>query len=373
MANLSRALVAVSGTLGQLANNSLEREHEKAMAMRQENFMRLQAMLGEESRAKERASDSIERQLDRTARKEEMTTELGARKEESAADRALRLKEGEADRALRRSEGAADRAVQMAQITDRQGKDYDARYLGQLDKIDKRIQEINDYKTQGVAEGKFVDQNAAASYDTELAQLIEQRRTLAQERDITLARGGDSRYRKLSAEEVAQLKKQGQLPTGSPTGSPSDASMPMAAQGPREGSGGSSIKVPQPPAKPPGMVAREERKRPPERVTGSQDDLSLGNWENATSPPPAPQQPRPGMVAGEGARDLVQLGRTIVGSRDRRNAEFEGRKAAHTAAQLLAAGRQPNAEIISRMAAVDRQTLMNDFGLTEQDLKKLGL
>jgi len=373
MARLDRALVAVGNTLGALANNQLEREHQAAMAMRQENFMRIQHSLNEQSRATERASDIAERDKDRTMRKEELTTELNARRADAEADRALRRSEGEADRALRRSEGAADRAVQMAQIGDRQGKDYDARYLSQLDKIDKRIQEISDYKTQGMAEGKFIDANATAAYDNELAQLMEQRRSLAQERDITLARSGDSRYRKLSAEEVARIKKEngGQMP-GAPVTETGDSGMPMAAQAPR---GGSSIKLPQAPAKPPGMQAREERKQrqvAPAQEAAATDSLQgLGDWENASLPPPPsrPQQPQ----AWEGARQLVNVGRSIVGARDRKLNEFEGRKAAKTAAQLLAAGRTPGAEIVQRMAAVDRQTLVNDFGLSEDDLKKLGL
>lgn len=365
MANLSRALVAVSGTLGQLANNAADREHERVMAMRQENLMRIQHALGEQSRATERASDIAERDKDRTLRKEETAADIKARRDEAEADRTLRRTEGEADRALRRSEGAADRAVQMAQIGDKEGKDYDARYMAQLNQIDKRIQDLNDYKTQGMAEGKFVDPSALAPVDTELAQLMEQRRTLAQERDVTLARSGDNRYRKLSAAEVAAIRKQngGQMPGQTPT-DPTEADMPMAAQAPK---GGSSIKVPQAPPKPPGMVAREERKRAPAARSGEGGGLALGNWEDAQNlPARTPEQPR----AFQGARDLVGLGRDIVGGIESRKNEGNVVQAVKSALQ---SGKTPPAEAVQALAKMDRKRLTSVFGINEQDLAKLGL
>lgn len=364
MANLSRALVAVSGTLGQLANNAADREHERVMAMRQENLMRIQAALGEQARANERTFEGDQRKLDRDARRQEFETDRTTRREEAEADRRLRREEGEADRALRREEGAADRRVQMAQITDKEGKDYDARYMAQLNQIDKRIQDLNDYRTQGMAEGKFVDPAALSPIDAELAQLTEQRRTLAQERDITLARSGDNRYRKLSAAEVAAIRKEngGQMPGQAPT-DPTEADMPMAAQGPR---GGSSIKVPQAPPKPPGMVAREERKRPPTAKAGD-SGLALGNWEDAQNMPPrAPEPSR----AFQGARDLVNLGRDIVGGIESRKGEGSVVQAAQAA---LRTGKAPSAEVVQALAKIDRQRLTQVFGINEQDLAKLGL
>lgn len=370
MANWDRALVSVSNTLGQLANNAQERQQEKWRAMRDENFMRLQHMLGEQSRAVDRASDIAEREKDRALRKEEATADMKARREEAAADRTLRREEGEADRRLRREEGAADRQVQMSQITAAHGKDYDTRYLAQLDKIDKRIQEINDYKTQGMAEGKFIDPNAASAYDNELAQLMDQRRSLAQERDITLARSGDKRYRKLSEAEVAALRKEngGQMPGQPPMGNdPTESDMPMAAQAPR---GGSSIKVPQAPPKPPGMVAREERKRAPRMDTGA----DLGDWE-AGAATLQNRQASKAQIAGEGAREagnrmLVDAGRAIVGGVESRKNESGVVQAAKSALQ---SGRAPAAEVVQALAKIDRQRLTQVFGINEQDLAKLGL
>lgn len=269
MAQRERALVALSDTLGSLANNQMNREHERIQAMRQENFMRLQHMLGEESRA-----------ADRAARKDELTTEMGLRrdlfKEETAARKELAAQESTA----RQAEGAADRASREkiagmeigAQEKRWEREDiraYDSQYLTRTNAIDKRIQELNDYKVQAQAEGKLVDNSYLTQVDQELTQLTEQKRSLAQERDLMLARGGDQRYRKLSAEEVANLKKRGQDPG---TGATTSEDMPMAAQGPREPTGGgTSIKVPQAPPKPPGMVAREERK-----ITAGRGATNLG-------------------------------------------------------------------------------------------------
>lgn len=377
MANWDRALVAVSNNLGQLANNAQDRQQEKWRAMRDENLMRIQHALGEQSRATERTEN-------RAMRKEEFEAEKGerrsmfeeekkSRKEMFDAETAARGKENQTERDWRSKENSADRAVQLAQIGDKNGKDYDARYLGQLDKLDKRIQEINDYKTQGVAEGKFIDNNATAAYDQELAQLLEQRRAIAQERDVTLARNGDNRYRKMSKAEVDAIlaANGGKMPGQSaqpPARMPEDGT-PMAAQAPQ---GGSSIKVPPAPPKPPGMAAREERKRAPDRAAG-QDSLALGSWQDATNPPPPPPR-RSGMPqAGEGGRQLVQLGRDIGGALDSRKQASEQATVANRVKKVLESGGTPNADLVKQLAQIDRRQLTEAFGINEKDLAKMGL
>lgn len=370
MAQRERALVALSDTLGGLANNQMNREHERIMAMRQENFMRLQHMLGEESRV-----------LDRAARKEELATEGQMRrdlfKEETTARRemfqeesAARRSEGQADRASRERIAGAEIGAQQKRWEREDIRNYDQQYLSRTNAIDKRIQELNDYKVQARAEGKLVDDSYLTQMDQELSQLTEQKRSLAQERDLMLARGGDSRYRKLSKEEVAGLKKpsQGSGPEGSGEG------MPMAAQGPREpATGGSSIKVPPPPPKPQGMVDREERKnRPPAQPW--ERPQQLGELElSMTNIAPAREQPpeKPGR-AWQGARDVAQAGRDIIGARDRKLGDFESRKAAVSALKVMQSGNMPQDQLVERMRGLDRETL-TEIGFTERDLKKLGL
>lgn len=378
MANLSRALVSLSDNLGMLANNSANREHEKVMAMRQENFMRLQHMLGEESRT-----------ADRAARKEEFTAEVGARKEmfgeetrvrreEAEADRALRQQEGAADRALRRSEGAADRGLQAERWDREDLRTYDQNYLTRTQQIDKRIQELSDYSTQAQAEGKLVDNSFLAQQEQELGQLREQKRALAQERDVMLARGGDSRYRKLSAEEVARIKKEGAgpMPNQTPGADPApprdrQGDIPMAAQAPAKG--GSSIKLPPPPPgpqKPAGMIEREGRKRPPERQAASgPNELAVGEWDNPSPTKPRDMAALAGGKAGQGMRDLVSAGRAIVGdiSNDMSNIGPLVKDVKAT----LAAGKRPSAEQIQQLSSVKSYRLKQSF--TADQLKALGL
>lgn len=260
MGNLDRTLVAVSNNLGMMANNAADREHERVMAMRQENLTRLQYMLGEQSRQADRAARKEEFGAEMQARRDMFGEETKARKEMFQAESAARSAEGAADRASREKIAGMELSAQEQRWSREDMRNADAQYLSRTNAIDKRIQELNDYKVQAQAEGKLVDNSYLTQVDQELAQLGEQKRTLSQERDLMLARGGDSRYRKLSAEEVANLKKQGMGP--GPTTSSQEENMPMSAQAPREG--GSSIKVPQPPEKPPGMAAREARK-----ITGS--------------------------------------------------------------------------------------------------------
>ncbi len=146
----------------------------------------------------------------------------------------------------------------------------------------------------------------------------------------------------------------------------------MAAQGPREPTGGgTSIKVPPAPAKPQGMQAREDRRRPPERqaATGG-GELALGNWEDATNPPPRrPIAPE----AGGGARQIVNLGREVLSARDERMDATKTARAATSVKKVLASGNRPNPELLQTLAGADRQTLISQFGFTEQELKKLGL
>lgn len=371
--NLSRALVAVSGTLGTLVDRSAQRDHERVMTMRQENFARLQHMLGEESRDK-----------DRTMRKEELATEIGARrdmfKEEVAAregmfekETAARRTENETERGWRSSENAKDRAVQLAQIQDKDKDSFEKDYLSRLQQVDKRIQELTDYKTQGTAEGKFVDTGALGQIDSELAQLTESRRALAQERDVVLARTGDPRYRKLSAEEVARLRKEGrgQVPNQSPTADPAplqdrQSDIPMAAQAPR---GGSGIKVPQMPPKPEGMMAREARRQPPPArgAAAGGEELALGSWETATNPA------QPESRAFQGARDIAKVGRSIVGSLDAKKREGSETAVANRVKKVLESGNIPNAELVKELAKIDRKRLTTAFGINEEDLAALGL
>lgn len=367
MANLDRALVAVSNNLGMLANNAANREHERVMAMRQENFMRLQHMLGEESRG-----------LDRAARKEELATEGQMRrdlfKEETQARRemfqeesAARRSEGQADRASRERIAGMEIGAQQQRYEREDIRAYDAQYLSRTNALDKRIQELNDYKVQAQAEGKLVDNSYLTQIDQELSQLGEQKRSLSQERDLMLARGGDSRYRKLSPEEVAALKKQGQGPG---SGGAREDMMPMAAQGPQEpGRGGSSIKVPQAPPKPAGMQAREERRRPPERqAAAGGGELALGNWEEATGEPPPSRRRQ--IAAGEGARDLVQLVKGAGEAMDARRNEGPLVKEVKAA---LAAGRKPDQTQLQALSRIDRGRLTQVFDFTESQLKAMGL
>jgi hypothetical protein len=348
MANIQRALVALSDNLGAAINYSAQREHERVMAMRQENQTRLQHMLGEESRATERAYDQTVRNQDRTARKEELATEIGARREESAADRALRQQEGEADRSLRRSEGAADRDIQRERWGEEDQRLLEKEYLGKLTTIDQRIQDLTDYKVQANAEGKLVDNSYLSEVDSELKQLQEQKRSLAQERDIMLARGGDSRYRKLTPEEVAAIQKRSG--PGGAVPNRDGAATPMAAQAPQEQTGGTSIKAPRapPPAapeKPEGMRMREERRGPANRAA-----IAGG--------------------AGQGARDIISAGRDIAGRVAGRRDEGPMVKQIK---QALQSGQKPAPEQLQALAGIDRDRLTGVYGFSESDLQRLGL
>lgn len=241
MANVHRALAALGQGLGDMVNLEAGRERDRVMALRQENLMRIDHSLNEQSRSADRTFDAGERAKDREANLGVQISQV----EQANLDRKASATQHHESLAVQR-EGNQLQADQLAL----QNRRYDeGQYVEQANRIDKRMQELNDYLTQATAEGKVMDEAALAPLKQEMTQLQEARQSLAQERDITLARSGDSRYRKLSKEEVAKLKPAQQPPAAPKTPT-------VAAQAPQ---GSTTKPVPSAPAKPPGMQVREER------------------------------------------------------------------------------------------------------------------
>lgn len=338
MANLHRALVGLSDNLGYAINREADREHERVMAMRQENLMRIQAALQEQGRANDRAYDATERDKDRAAA--------------AAANKAtmdLTVIEHQKDRDLTLHEGEASRSLQREQMTAAQRREQDASYMRQLNSMDSRIQELSDYQTQAQAEGKVVDPTYLKQVQDEISSLQAQRRQLAQERDISLARSGDSRYRKLSPEEVAKLTK-GSAPVpamAARTEAPPEVQQPGGAQ---------TIKMPpRAPDKPQGMLDRETRRSSRDRP----------------APAEAPQEPAAPLSQPLSAQDMarVEMGRGVSHPRTGRNfienlfseesatstGYTEDAKAVDDYKAAVKAGTQPPPDVVARVNAMSPQ------------------
>ena len=243
--NVNRALVAIGQGLGDFAQIHYQKERDRVMAQRDENMLRLQATLGEQSRANERNWQSGEAEKDRQAR--------------AAADAAHLA---QSDRHHRESIGVQREGlgIQREQLDQTRIQNLEKGYMAQLEAIDGELSEINSYLTEARAEGKVVDESALAPYQSRLSELQGARTNLLQERAYMLARGGDNRYVKLTPEQVAELRKQGKLPgAGTAAQGPKPNAKPPTQPAP---AAPAAVPPPPPaPEKPPGMQAREARKQ----------------------------------------------------------------------------------------------------------------
>lgn len=325
--NTERALLAISQGLGDFAQIHYQKERDRVMMAREENLLRLQATIGEESRARERAHDAEQRGLDRSA----------AAASDKARLEASERQHNESIAVQREGLGLQREGNELARL-DRMDKGY----MAQLQDIDSRLAELNDFVTQGRAKGEIVDEAALAPVQQEIDGLKAQRTALQQERAYTLARSGDSRYTKLSAEQVAQLRKEGKIPgENTPRQGPKpDAPAPApasAAQGPRP-------QVPAAPPKPPGMQAREERKQARTLVPNA------GKGERRD-------------IAGEAGKGVRQA-REILG-------KLDARKNQGAIVSAYKRGDKLSADEAQALRDIGRERLKGVFKLSDEDLAKI--
>lgn len=347
--DVGRALLALSSGLQQWGGYRAQQERDQAMAMREENLTRLRAQLDAEARTQQQAFLSGESEKDRTARLAEGTADREARRAEAEADRRTRREEGAADRAVRREEIA----VTSKRFDREDAANFDAAMLRQLNEIDQRIATLSDMKTKAGLEGQMSDPATLAQVDQQLQQLGQQRAQLSRERDLALARRGDSRYQVISPEEAQRLASAGRKPAASAAEAPAPEAATPAPQ-PQTGrpSAGTSIKlprdVPQAPPMDPALAGRlQDRGLIP--AAGNGADMG-GIQMPQTNPLKFPIQP-----------DLGQINRDL----------FSG-SVADDAIKAIQSGRTPASGDLFALKQIPRTQLLQR-GLTEQQLQQLGL
>lgn len=327
--NAHRALVAISDGIGNFAQLSYQQERDRVMAQREENMLRLHATLNETARTNERTFQAGEAEKDRTARAE--SERLAREQSATQHSESLRVQREGLD-------------IQRDQLDQQRLTNLDKGYMAQLEAVDDELSQINGYLTEARAEGKVVDESALKPYQERLTALQQQRTSLMQERAFTLARSGDSRYVKLSPEQVEQLRKEGKIPGGPQT----------AAQGPKPNAQpprtAAAADMPPPPEKPPGMKAREERKQQRTLVPN----------------------------AGKGDRgDIAGAGTAFKGARQARDlvtgisASIEGRKNEGTVIRAFKSGGDLSPEQRQQLRAIGRGRLKGVYKLSDEDLAKI--
>lgn len=246
--NWSRALFSLGDNLGALANSERDREHERVMAMREENLTKLRYQLeGEQIKGNQEYMTKENDKLRADQAQQHLSDQLTA------------VEQANLDRAARAKEGAADRALMSERYNREDLANADAGYLRQLNAIDERIATISDMRTKAGLEGQVPDPETLKGIDTELAQLQAQKRSIGQERDLNLARRGDQRYKKLSPEEAKALLAQQAPPASAPTGQPPVAAQGPAIKTPRPAQSKGAAQVPQMPPMDPEMQQRLQR------------------------------------------------------------------------------------------------------------------
>lgn len=357
MANLSRALLAVGEGLQGMANRQYDREKERVLAMREENMARLRSQLDDQKLEKQQGFLTAENEKERSARKEETAAERTARQAENEQDRKMRLSEGEADRELRRREGAADRELTSRRLDREDRTTSDASYLRQINQIDERLQQLSDLKTKPALEGNagMADPQALASVDQEMAQLQKQKRQLAQERDLSLARTGDKRYQPISAEEAARLSQSTpDVAAARPQARPGTSIKKpnVAAQAPQP----QAAPGPQPPGAPPmepAMAQRLNRQVVPPGAT-------------AGNPAVVPELGRPQQARGPTNTVVDQFFQEGAA----RSSSFEAdTQTARAVLQAIKAGQQPTPE---QLLAVQLMSPQRRAALGLQNVKTPG-
>lgn len=340
MANFSRALLAVGEGLQGMANRQYDRERERVLAMREENLTRLRSDMDDKKLEKQQGFMSAENEKERTARSAETAAERTAREAENAADRKLRMQEGESDRNLRRTEGAADRGIQSERFRRDDAATQDTSYIRQLNAIDERLQRLNEMKLKPALEGNGMaaDPAAVAQVDAEIGQLQQQKRQLGQERDISLARNGDKRYKPISPEEAAQFGG---------TATPHGAAPERPAAQP-----GTSIKVPQRAAQAPAMNVPQAPPMDPQMASRLQGRGIVSPTAGIQMPGPNPLQ-----MPGSAGLDKEALGRENT---------------INSALQAIQSGKQPGLAELELLRKVPRGELAMK-GFDEAMLGQLGL
>lgn len=261
MANWSRAFESLGQALLPLAQNAAQRERDAALAMREENLMRLQQKLRMEA-------DTVQF----GQQKELIGIEAGVRAGERQLEQDFTRYRDEAgmkhERELLDTRMKHERSLLSIKEGDGSFKNLQAlekSYSEQLNAIDKRMAEVQDklieQQADAQTQGLELDSTLLKPWQDELSRLQEQRRQLGRQRDLDLARLDPKRYATLTAEEVQRELAAAKAERGSDvTAAQAPAAKGSAAA--KEAANRSSVdEVPPPPPKPKGMIEREARKK----------------------------------------------------------------------------------------------------------------
>lgn len=344
MANVERALLALSGGLQQLAGNAWQRERDNALAMRQENLMRIQASLDARARQSQNEFTAGENEKSRTQAAALAQTQLESTREENRKTR--EFQGAQADK---------DRAVQRERFDREDLEKLDSSYLRQLNEIDDRLASLNEIRTKSGMEGMAPDPAALADFESQVKALQQQRAALAKDRATMLASRGDKRYPKVSAEEVARLLGQG------------GGEKPVAAQGPEPTQ--PAVDVPPMPPAEPALAERMQRvvDRNQRSAAAGREVVAPVSAEQVATNSRATNDAISGRTqVGQGARQLRDLVTNIGSRRD------EGPKVG-SIRETIKSGGQPSADQVAFLRGVGRERLKGVYGFKDADLQRIGL
>lgn len=278
MANWSRALLNLGAGIGDVAQNVAQKERDAALAMREENLMRLNASLRQQADDRQFGQQKelvgMEHQMAQERTGQAQAFEVGMA--ERGAQHDLKLMERreqhdltmqDRDAAMRREQMGAESALYEKRAGREDLESAQRSYAAQFEAVDERLAELNDQmikaRTEAQTQGTELDPALLQPWQDEIKQLQQQKRQIGKQRDIHLAQLGDPRYKKLSPQEVEEERKvasgmQRSTPrtnryAGGPRAEQQEA---VAAQAPTPKKGD----VPAPPPKPKGMMEREQRK-----------------------------------------------------------------------------------------------------------------
>jgi hypothetical protein len=209
----SRALLAASDSLGQLAQLSWQKEQAQAQAEREENMLRLRQKLSNEELDKRQGFDvqNEESRFQHNLTAAEREAEL--RGKESKEERQWRERQARIERGWQVSDRGSAAALQRENWTRQDREAIERQALSQISTIDSRILDLRD----AIDKGEYPDPSKA---EAEVKRLLTERQQAHVSMIARLADMGDPRYQEVSAPpggDKTQAPRAAQAPQ--PTGS----------------------------------------------------------------------------------------------------------------------------------------------------------
>lgn len=332
----SRALLAASDSLGQMAALSWQQEQAKAQAEREENMLRLRQKLSNEELDKRQGFDvaNEESRFQHNLKVNEVEAER--RGKETAEERKWREQQARTERGWQNADRTRAESLQRENWT-RQDRDaIERQAAAQASTIDGRILDIRD----AVDKGEYTDPTKA---EGEIKRLMAERDRIRTDTIARLADMGDPRYKEVKPPPGSEASQQ-----------------PRAAQGPM------AVDV-KPPPKAPSDVRKEQK--------GDLDAIRR-RMKSSTEPGPVHSAPSPGRGAQNRALlsggDLGAMALTSFAGEDaKRQQKLAAAKEAARAFFAAVTDRKPvPAQVKAALMAVPPEA-RRQFGVTDDYLRYL--